>query len=193
MYCFLGDGHASPQFSTVECAVFERRYEEGYDIPDERYEEWLALNKQPKAPTRILSEFLKTPKPPVGKKGINAPPAKSRVLTSADYVQLLEEKDRKKREMIEAKEKRKEDREVKRLLKLQEKEEKLKKKKEKKNSPKKPATATDTAGIFLLHARYNVMVLRSIIIGVVNPGEELSVFLDLTYHDDTTGKLHGVI
>ena len=111
----LGDVHVSAQFTEAECELYQRRYEEGYDIPDTRYEQWLAMNKQPsstviqkpKVPKRVLHEFLPTPKPPVGKKGSQAPPGNSRVLTSVDYVQFLQEKERKKRELAEEKEKRK--------------------------------------------------------------------------------------
>lgn len=102
--------------------------------------------QKPKPLNRVLHEFLNTPKPPVGKKGSQAPPGKSRVLTSVDYVQFLQEKE-KKRELAEEKEKRKESRETKRLMKLKEKEEKEKRKAalvKKKRRPKYTA-----AGVFI--------------------------------------------
>ncbi len=124
------------------------RYEEGYDLPDERYAKWLAIYhpsqdeghqvlSSPSSPERStdsappkihqmplqegkskLSEFLTIPTPPAAKKG--AKPARSRVLTSAEHLKYLEDKAKQKREQLEEKERRKQEREKKKAEKLAE-------------------------------------------------------------------------
>ena len=80
-----------------------------------------------------LSKYLITPTPPTKSKAASARPKSSgRVLTSAKSIELMEEKERKKREKINEKEKRKWLREE---------------KKKKKECAVKPKTAQNLKGI----------------------------------------------
>ena len=136
-------------FTDEENSLFERRYEEGYDLPDTRYHMWLhqrktvtALNLdgissptddchhshnvpsvvKEKSQDPLWSEFLTIPSPAYKK--TDSSPGRARVLTSASFLKSLEEKERKKKEAAEEKERRKREREEKRALKEKEKEQK---------------------------------------------------------------------
>lgn len=142
-----------PQFSEEECRLFKRRLEEGYDVPDSRYHQWLQLQSGDSPPTSpstlesgglsplhqspptlpigsssapesrdkaskpLWSEFLTVPSPEY-----KAKPAagQARVLTSASFLQVLAEKERKKEEATKE-ERRKKEREEKKALKEREK------------------------------------------------------------------------
>ena len=134
------------QFTEEEHHRFQKRYEEAYDLPDERYSLWLkyykysthmsshmessVISSPSSAPSvhplvlsrdkendPLWSEFLLVPSP-----AKNAHPGKARVLTSAAFLQELSEKEQKKKEAAEAKESRKREREEKKAQKLKEKE-----------------------------------------------------------------------
>ena len=137
-------------FTEDENRLFEKRYEEGYDLPDTRYQAWVhqrensltALNLDDTAPPAdgchhsnnvglvakekskepLWSEFLAIPSPAYKK--TKSAPGQARVLTSASYLNSLAEKEKKKKEVAEEKERRKKVREEKKALKEKEKEQK---------------------------------------------------------------------
>ena len=140
-------------FSAEEIARYEARWEEGYDVPDERYKEWLSIyhpdrispntselyqgavsvsvsdstqnsdtpvsstpNHTCRAPppTSFLSHLLSERNPTV-KYPQKAEKARSgsRVLTSAENLSLMREKEKRKKEVADEKQRRKEEREKK--------------------------------------------------------------------------------
>lgn len=164
-------------FTIAEEIKYARRYEEGYDLPDARYEKWLRLNHPkinvhsnsmlPTPNTPLLSEVgrifpvtlvqtspVQASRVPDTNKSTKAPsfPAqrspladvlniptlekskkqtttgKARVLTSAECLKILKDKENEKRLKAEEKEKRKQDR----LEKKKQREEELKRKEEEK-------------------------------------------------------------
>ena len=135
-------------FTAEEVARYQRRYEEGYDIPDSRYQRWLRYKESTpfeddsayvlpykSSLSILLSSQSKVPEIKVPAK----PSSTIRVLTSAQYRKILEEKRKKKEEDRMLKEQRKKIMEEKRRKKEEEKmqrrkimEEKRKKKEEEK-------------------------------------------------------------
>ena len=115
-------------FSREECICFQRRKDEGYDLPgDKRYQLWLKQHIRHSTPlteelscessihlprasamSTLLSEKTREIKLPKMNQNTSA-----RVLTSAQNLRLLEEKKKKKEEDLKAKEKRKLEREEK--------------------------------------------------------------------------------
>ena len=140
---------AATTFEPEEISLFQTRFEEGYDLEDERYESWLRMyhpevranqnedvthsctsepsfsDTQPNTSTPIsanlmprsslLSRVLVDRAP-----SIKYPEPRSkggaRVLTSAENIEHLNEKERKKEEATKEKQKRKEEREQKKVL-----------------------------------------------------------------------------
>ena len=122
---------AELSFTDEEMVRYERRYEERYDLPDERYEQWLQLyhpqlDSQPKELTStstasdcqesfdsthllsynsLMSKMLSQKIPEIKVPEVTKTTA--RVLTSAEHLKLLEEKRRKKEEEMALKEERK--------------------------------------------------------------------------------------
>ena len=119
-----------------ETVKYQHRFEEGYDIPDPRYEHWLALY-HPEAnmpsknssgpppphqrsmvhlPQTSLSKFLRisTPKHKLPAK---EPKNSARILTSAESRRILEEKQKKKEQEAVRKEERMKAREKAKLMK----------------------------------------------------------------------------
>ena len=132
-------------FAEEELVKFERRYENGFDLPsDSRYNLWLATHYpdsdlcqrvwlQP-VQTTSVSQFLQCPSPPA-KIPTFEPKSCGRVLTSADNIALMEEKKRareeKERAKEEAREKRKRAKEEKERAKEEARQEKKRAKEEK--------------------------------------------------------------
>ena len=119
-------------FTLEEIAIYQRRFDEGYDIPDERYELWLKQNK----PTHHMKEstpledsndiihlsyrstfstFLKKKVPEVKVPNRTATKATSRVLTSAQNRKNMEEKRVQKEKEKAIREERKAERERRKL------------------------------------------------------------------------------
>ena len=146
-------------FTEEENRLFEKRYEEGYDLPDTRYHAWLHQRKtsvtaddispptddchhshnvpsvvKEKSKEPLWSEFLTIPSPAYKK--TDSFPGQARVLISTSFLKSLEEKEKKKNEAAEEKERRKREREEKRALKEKEKEQKRKEKEQKRSAPK---------------------------------------------------------
>ena len=115
------------EFTEEEEALFETRYENGYDIEgDARYSQWLA-KFHPEAVTTVkllqckstaVSSFLRYPSPPAKSETFKPKPC-GRVLTSAENILQLEEKERKKKEKERAKQEREQARRTKALMKSQ--------------------------------------------------------------------------
>ncbi len=126
-----------------EISKFQRRFEEGYDVPDARYEHWLQLyhpetklsnegsNCNPlsvssdssiqhrceiKPPHSSLSKLLRSTTPKYKLPQLE-PKNSARILTSAESLRILEEKQRKKREEAAKKEERKAAREKAKVMK----------------------------------------------------------------------------
>ena len=159
---------AATTFEPEEISLFQTRFEEGYDLEDERYESWLRMyhpevranqnedvthsctsepsfsDTQPNTSTPIsanlmprsslLSRVLVDRAP-----SIKYPEPRSkggaRVLTSAENIEHLNEKERKKEEATKEKQKRKEERERKKVL-LEEERERKKLERERKKMEK---------------------------------------------------------
>ena len=124
-------------FSVEEELLFAVRYEEGYDRFDPRYEAWLKVNHSetktqssasivpPSAGSVLVPDSSKPSSSTVRSPFsdllnlpsiVKAPKTGSaRVLTSAQCLQLLKEKENKKRQVLEEKEKRKVEREMKKM------------------------------------------------------------------------------
>ncbi len=122
-------------FSAEEIARYQRRYEEGHDLHDERYEKWLKYQYHDVRHSTPLEESVYAPMKSLvhvpshhsslsvilSKKsaGMKLPhnlktKTSARVLTGAEHLKLLEEKRKKKEEEQMLKEKRKLEREEKR-------------------------------------------------------------------------------
>ena len=92
------------QFTPAEVQRFQRRLEEGYDLPDERYSQWLSTLPSMYRPSgSILDKILRPPTPPVQRKVGNYARG-ARVLTSEQCRQELLEKEQEKKKAAEAKE-----------------------------------------------------------------------------------------
>ena len=78
-----------------------------------------------------LHEFLRIPSPPAARKTSKPDTAKTRVITSAEYLQMLEQKEQEKKDKLEEKERRKKEREEKAKARAAEKERKKKERQEK--------------------------------------------------------------
>ena len=129
----LSDGVAeSPKFSQSELLKFEQYYDDDQDCDDSRYKLW--LNKyHPDVPLleeslslsrylpadrlNSLSPFLTLPDPP--RRHPSAQTYSSRVLTSAENLRALQEKETQKEEKARLKEERLRNREAKKQQKLQ--------------------------------------------------------------------------
>ena len=129
-----------------ETSKFQRRFEEGYDVPDARYEHWLEVY-HPEAklsnegsgynplsqasvssdsstqqhcrvnpPHTSLSRFLRSSTPKYKFPQLE-PKNSARILTSAESLRILEEKQRKKQEEVAKKEERKAAREKAKVMK----------------------------------------------------------------------------
>ena len=147
-----------PSFTHAELELFERRFEEGYDVQtDSRYNLWLEVHhpvSQPLSPLMVraeaslessvtdlgsnedlqksslvmissssqqqsndkLSEYLVVPTPP-GARKLPKPPGHAKVLTSAEYLAQLDEKEREKKEKEAAREKKRLEREERQRIK----------------------------------------------------------------------------
>ena len=133
-------------FSPEEVALFQHRFEEGYDIHHDKYEHWLRMYhpecnsppsnssppqldpgppESPDSPqvgemvsflehTSVLSRVLDKQAPQV-KYPIKQPKASARILTSEENLQIIAEKERKKKLEEEDKERKKMEREERRL------------------------------------------------------------------------------
>ena len=113
-------------FTEEENRLFEKRYEEGYDLPDTRYHAWLHQRKssvtaddispptddchhshnipsvvKEKSKEPLWSEFLTIPSPAYKK--TDSFPGQARILTSTSFLKSLEEKEKKKNEAAEEK------------------------------------------------------------------------------------------
>ena len=115
-------------FTQEEIALFSRRFEEGYDIFDERYEEWKRRNQisSTNCPspdvslvaesntlphhTKLFRRLMQEP-PSVSQGKTSQAKTSARVLTSQESIQMLNEKRKKKNEEAAEKEKRKQERE----------------------------------------------------------------------------------
>ena len=102
-------------FTAEEVARYQRRYEEGYDIPDSRYQWWLRYKESTPfeddsayvLPYKLSLSILLSSQSKVPEIKVPAKPSSTiRVLTSAQYRKILEEK-RKKKEDRMLKEQRK--------------------------------------------------------------------------------------
>jgi len=152
-------------FTIEEETKYLRRYEEGYDLPDPRYEEWLRLNHPEATHSNVertavsistaqdTSEATSTRSPTicpasyssenealakrspfsdllnstsVEKPKLKVTTGKARVLTSAECLKALQEKENEKRRKAEEKEQRK----LERIEKKKQREEEMKKKQE---------------------------------------------------------------
>ena len=116
-------------FTEEENHLFEKRYKEGYDLPDTRYHVWLHQRKtsvtaddislptddchhshnvpsvvKEKSKEPLWSEFLTIPSPAYKK--TDSFPGQARALTSTSFLKSLEEKEKKKNEAAEEKERR---------------------------------------------------------------------------------------
>ena len=112
----------SNTFTEEEITLFERRYENGYDVVgDSRYREWLC---QSHPNTTLLMPFTSTsvqkyldcPPPPAHIQS-QKPKSCGRVLTSAENLKIFEEKERLKKQKEDAKKEREEARRKKGFLK----------------------------------------------------------------------------
>ena len=114
-------------FSPEEETLFRTRYEEGYDLPDPRFQEWIAIN-HPKdskscssmvthvsdSSSSVLAEVLKLPQPTAPKKkqtkkGFNT--GKSVPITNdsfLEYLKIKEDEKKAKEEEVKAKQLEKE-------------------------------------------------------------------------------------
>ena len=115
------------EFTEEEIALFETRYENGYDVTeDARYNKWLS-KFHPESAVRIaslqygstaVSSFLSYPSPPSRLPQFK-PKLCGRVLTSSENLSMLVEKEKKKEEKERAKKEREEKRKRNALIKLQ--------------------------------------------------------------------------
>lgn len=138
MHCDTATQHIVLDFTVKEIVRYQRRYEEGYDIPDPRYEYWITLyhpeeirgkeNSSPSTlssgvsqpltsqrgstssassnvhpPQSLFSKFLKDSAPKY-KLPAKEPKTSARILTSAESLRILQEKQRKKDEAVAKKE-----------------------------------------------------------------------------------------
>ena len=118
-----------PMFTEEEQVIFNRRWENGYDITtDHRYNLWCELHQPPNTDSVLLSgfesdneetgrhvcqpssyrssfgKFLMLPSPPTCMSTGFEQTHSDRVITSAESIKLLEEKERKKKEKLQQKE-----------------------------------------------------------------------------------------
>ena len=113
------------EFTEEEISLFERRYEEGYDLAhDAQYNMWLsryhpesAMQPLPLSSSTV-SSFLNYPSPPTRAETFK-PKSCGRVLTSAENLVIVKEKERKKEEKERKKIEREEARRRKTLMKSQ--------------------------------------------------------------------------
>ena len=155
-----------PNFTDAELQLFQRRFEEGYDIKtDNRYNLWLGAyhpqpHLEPGSPSVVaaepsttniksnddlqesslvmissngsnqqytkekLSDYLVVPTPP-GARKLPKPPKHAKVLTSAEYLAQLDEKEREKKEKEAAREQKRIEREERKKINAAKKTEKL--------------------------------------------------------------------
>ena len=127
------DSIMDESFTQEEVSIFHRRFEEGYDIYDPRYEKWkqkkLVCSDSPSSNyddgvavvcqtknltrnTQLFQRLMQEP-PMISQPATRQVNAHARALTSEESIHMLEEKMRKKAEEAAAKEKRKKEREEK--------------------------------------------------------------------------------
>ena len=110
-------------FTVEETTLFQTRYENGYDISgDERYEQWLSkyhpnFVRPLEFHSASVAKYLTCP-PPVSRAPNSKPKSCGRVLTSAESMKVMEEKQRLKERKDEAKREREEARKKKQAMKL---------------------------------------------------------------------------
>jgi len=132
----------SEGFTEEETSLFEKRFENGYDLThDSRYNLWLSQYHPESTVQRLpysgsaVSTFLNYPSPPDRSK--TEPKSCGRVLTSAENLEIMNEKEREKERKKEEKERKKEERERK-------KEEKERKKKGREEEKRQKALVKKT-------------------------------------------------
>ena len=103
---------SATSFTPVEEKLYQRRYEEGYDLPDSQYAKWLAINhpqegksccslvthvSENSSASQALSEVLKLPEPTAPKRkrkpGFNT--GKSVLITNDSFLEKLISEDEK--------------------------------------------------------------------------------------------------
>ena len=135
----------SEVFTEEETSLFEKRFENGYDLThDTRYNLWLCqyhpestVQKLPYSGSAV-STFLNYPSPPDRSKTFE-PKSCGRVLTSAENLEIMNEKEREKERKKEEKERKKEERERKKEERERKKEERERKKKEREEEKREKA------------------------------------------------------
>ena len=91
-------------FTEAEVQKFQKRLEEGYDVPDARYSQWLStLPSTYRQPDSILDKILRPPTPPPQRK-VGQYARGARVLTSEQCRQELFQKEQEKKKAAEEKE-----------------------------------------------------------------------------------------
>ena len=134
-----------PTYSAEEIALYEKRFIEGYDLCDSRYEQWLKENHPESSDadsmkthvsrsistassneSSLLSDILKYPESKTSSKAKRKPAINTNAVCLSDspVVRHLKEEEEEKREAEKEKLRKKEERERKKLLKAKEKEEK---------------------------------------------------------------------
>ena len=126
-------------FTESEVQRFQKRLEEGYDVPDARYSQWLStLPSKYRPPSSILDKILRPPTPPAQRK-VGDYSRGAHVLTSEQCRQALFEKEQEKKKAAEEKEQKR-----RRAAEL--KEEKRKKAEEAKEQRRKKAEEKEEEG-----------------------------------------------
>ena len=141
----------STEFSAEQCSLFEKRFEEGYDVQDPLYELWLkqehpesdtdsmkthanSLSNMSSSESSVLSEVLKFPEVVKVSSRRRKPAANASAVCLSDSpaVKNLKQKEEEKKKAEEEKVRKKEERERKKILREKEREEKKKEREEKK-------------------------------------------------------------